>query len=195
LQSLYSGQPLDAHGLEVVKSHPRVAHALLAHIPRLEDVAVMVSRQSEVRFDGMRERDSPHCRDRVVLGSQILRIALDYDRFVTGGMAPDVALAAMARKDRDYDPDLLKTLKSFRAPELVFEVRRIKVAQLNVGMVFEEPLINRNGVLLVPKGNNVTLPMLYRLRTAQGPGMLPEDIMVRAPRHDLPSRGVKEPHR
>jgi hypothetical protein len=126
-----------------------------------------------------------------VLGAQILRTALDFDKFVSGGMAPDVARAVMTRKDRDYDPGLVATLQSFRAPELVFEVRRIKVAQLNVGMVFEEPLTNRSGVLLVPKGNKVTLPMLFRLRTAQGPGMLPDDILVRAPRHDLPTRGAK----
>jgi response regulator RpfG family c-di-GMP phosphodiesterase len=191
LQSLYSGQSLGAQDLEHVKAHPGVAHDLLVRIPRLEDVAVIVARQGEQGFDSRDERESAHARDRVVLGAQILRTALDFDKFVSGGMAPDVARAVMTRKDRDYDPGLVATLQSFRAPELVFEVRRIKVAQLNVGMVFEEPLTNRSGVLLVPKGNKVTLPMLFRLRTAQGPGMLPDDILVRAPRHDLPTRGAK----
>jgi hypothetical protein len=185
LQALYSGEPLGPADLARVSKHPGVAGDLLHRIPRLEGVADIVSRQASQRFDAFEERRPREDRDPIVLASQILRTALDFDRLVSGGSAAGPAVTVLAARQRDYDPALLDTLRDFEPPELVYEVRRIRFPALDVGMVLEEDLRNANGMLLVPKGQTLTRPLLHRIRTAHSQGMTGNDLLVRAPRHDL----------
>jgi response regulator RpfG family c-di-GMP phosphodiesterase len=79
LEKVYAGQLLSSAEQRLFAAHPTVGHDLLCHIPRLETVAAMIARQHEPLANGTTQAE-PQQRDTVILGAQLLTIALDFDR-------------------------------------------------------------------------------------------------------------------
>ena len=75
--------------------HPAAARDLLANIPRLEQVAAIVGRQREP-YDPADAAMPLPARDAVKLGAQVLRVAIEFDAGMCGGLTPDDALSGSA---------------------------------------------------------------------------------------------------
>jgi hypothetical protein len=178
LQNVYGGKPLDPLEQERVALHPGIAYELLVRIPRLEVVAAMVRNQQRQGFSADAERVSIEKRDPAVLGSQILRIALEFDRLLLHGDGRRAARAELARRADEFDPELVRALDTFSELGSVFDVKRLPFTQLIVGMVLEEDLRTLGGLLVAPKGYAITSPMIHRLRDGQRSGNLPADVLV-----------------
>jgi len=178
LQDAYSGKALAPLEQERVASHPQIAHDLLVRIPRLEVVAAIVLNQGRQRYVTDEERAPIETRRPAVLGSQIVRVALEFDRLLLQGVGRSQARAALAKRTEEFDPALVRALESFSATASVCDVKRLVFNQLDVGMVLEEDLRTHGGVLVAPKGYTITLPMIHRLRDGQHTGNLPGDVLV-----------------
>jgi response regulator RpfG family c-di-GMP phosphodiesterase len=86
----------------------RVARRLLERVPRLHSVAQMIDRQHE-RLQNLADC---HPEDyTTALGAQMLRVALDLDELVAGGMSFGDALADMRRTQAAYDPTVFAALE------------------------------------------------------------------------------------
>lgn len=109
LAAVQRGESLSEEDDRAFASHPLVARDLLAEVRRLEDAREMIARQREPwAVAGA----SPSHADRVTLGAQILRVVADYDGWVEKGMPSPEALRRLEADHEEYDPELLRTLRT-----------------------------------------------------------------------------------
>ncbi|MBL8950910.1 MAG: response regulator [Myxococcaceae bacterium] len=167
LERWYRGEELDAADKAQVDRVPQAADAFLAHIPRLEAVRDIVT--------SVARGDSP---GHAPMGARAVRLAFDFDALRSRG--DDVALAFQTLKSRanQYDLALLDALgrhvqRSSEGPT----VREVGVHELKAGMVLTEDLRLKTGVLLVPRGFEVTAALQTRF-ASMAAGAVKEPIRV-----------------
>jgi len=159
LEKLYSGQELSVAEANAFAAHPAAGRDLLANIPRLEPVAQMIARQQDP-INRNAALGNPPSRDRVALGAQILKVALAFDQLVAHGASPRAALAQIRKRSEDCEPAMITALEKLELSPVSTEARCVKLNELTIGMILNQDVHARNGLLLVTKGQEVTFPVL-----------------------------------
>jgi CheY-like chemotaxis protein len=159
--------------------HPDAARDLLAHIPRLERVAAIVGGQADA-YDPADGAIPLRDRDQVRLGSQVLRVAIAFDAGLCGGLSHDDALSRLRLRPGLYDPVLVNALTGAELPAAAYVPRRVPVADLCAGMLLDQDVRNGSGLLLIARGQEVTLPLLIRLRSLVTAGAIDTQLRVLA---------------
>ena len=163
LDRMYTGDELSAEEKKMFAAHPSAGGELLAHIPRLEAVACMIAAQN-LSF-GQPPAVPVHVPLEIVAtGAHLLRAAVDFDRLITRNRSQEETLAQMRHRARDYDPACLAALAAFVAPEGGMETRVLKSFELRPGMLVDQDVRSKMGLLLLAKGQEVTPSVLGRLR-------------------------------
>ena len=107
LEKYYAGEDLSGGELDQMLSHAQFGRRLLHGIPRLSSVSRMIERQNET----FSEPDGLSAEERsVALGSQMLRVALDFNRLRGTGMGAEAALTRMREDKSQYNPKVLAAL-------------------------------------------------------------------------------------
>ena len=159
ISKLASGQELDADEKSVVDDHPTVAHGLLNRIPRLEGVAELVLGASSLAR--LRECHPERRRD-----AGLLAMAMELDRQLAKGASMEEAIQKMAKAER-YQEAWLTALRSFETGgggSSTWTIKKVLVADLLPGMRLEEDVLSPSGGVLVPKGREVSSPLIERLK-------------------------------
>jgi ActR/RegA family two-component response regulator len=177
LDRIYSGEELSDEEKKMFASHPAAGGELLARIPRLELVAQMIAGQN-LMYGQQRAAPGRHAQQAVVAGTELLRAAIDYDQSITRGHSHEEALAYMGRHAQQYAPSCLEALATFVAPEGGMEVRVLKSTELCPAMIVDQDVRAKNGLLLLAKGQEVTLSVLGRLRSFAAKVGIAEPIRV-----------------
>jgi response regulator RpfG family c-di-GMP phosphodiesterase len=182
-----AGESLTAEERHAVDAVPSVSERLLASIPRLEEVRRIIRFQDR-RYDGSggSGADALAGQD-LPIGSRILKIALDLEALESQGRTRDAAIRELRTRRGHYDPNLVDDLETIiRAP---VETDRVEAGGLVVGMVIEADVYDTGGVLLVPRGREITenlLPVIvgYAMRgrvtgtfTVSGPAGEDDDVI------------------
>lgn len=175
IDAAYCGQKLNAEDQTRFNMHPSVAKNLLNNIPRLEGVAWIIGQQQ----DGAASPDDK-MGENMKLGADILRIALSLDNLTVQGITHRDALAKL-KQDRRYDPKLLSALDDFKQVAGEKEARAVRISDLMPGMILQEEIKTKAGILLVAKGQEVTYPLRVRLENYRRRQEIPEKIMVLVP--------------
>lgn len=95
----------------------------------------------------------------VELGSQLLKLAIDYDQLLMKGLTHEVALSVLRRKRGDYTPELLDAFTIYIGicPEDSLErYTYLSVNELNIGIVFAEDVRDRYVELIISKDQDQT---------------------------------------
>jgi FixJ family two-component response regulator len=164
LRKIWSGANLSKEEEEMLASHPAVGRTLLAKIPRMDQTARMIGRQRTPpppENAPLEEGDTPS----VVLGGAMLLSAIELDKRLAQGQTVEQALTGMSRKPDLYPPRLLRALEGLQPIGQDWVPRLVGVRQLETFMVLDEDVRARNGMLLAPKGHEVTTPLILRLRS------------------------------
>src|SRR5580698_5613834 len=134
-------QRLNEEENRLYESHPEVAGKLLAAIPRLEDVAAIVTAQfgslnAGALADERRQWD-------VGKACQVLLHAdIKYDRLVSHGASRDSALNTLRQSTLRLPATVLKALARLSTTLKGILVRQIRLADLTVGMTLDEDLVS-----------------------------------------------------
>lgn len=179
LEKVYAGEELTVQERAAYDTHPMVGSRLLSTIPRLEDVSRMIARQNEAYTE--EESAASYREDPVTTGARLLRIALDFDDRLFRGKPADVALLEMTQR-RQHHPTLLAALENIRLGERDLEPRLVRVNELRLRMLLDADVRSRHGMLLVARGQEVTLSVLECLRNFAGRVGIMEPIKVLVPR-------------
>jgi CheY-like chemotaxis protein len=171
------GAPAEGRGPG--QMHPGAARDLLAHIPRLEQVAAMVGGQTDP-YDLADAAVPLRDRDQVRLGSQVLRVAIEFDAGVCAGLSHEEALSRLRLRPGLYDPVLVDALSEAELPAAAYVPRRVAAGELCSGMLLDQDVRNRSGLLLVARGAEVTMPLLIRLRSLVTAGVIDTQLRVLA---------------
>jgi response regulator RpfG family c-di-GMP phosphodiesterase len=164
-------QALTEEENKLYESHPEVAGKLLAAIPRLEDVATIVTAQFGcATFSGM--PDDLRQWDVCKLGQLLLRASIEYDRLVTRGANRERAVSALRATQFAFPGPVLQAMLALPIAANERAVRQIRLTDLTVGMTLDEDLVSPKGIRLVPSGTEVTSSLMTRLKSiAAGVGV------------------------
>ena len=170
MDKVYAGQPISTQEQQMFDEHPEVAHRLLAHIPRLEEVAAMIKGQREA---------VPASTERK-LGADILRVALSVDRLVAREMSVREAARELEGRPR-HERKLLAALSDFRQQGRSQVVEAVNFQELRSSMILDQDVMSKTGNIVVGKGRVLNVPLIERLRNFyRGVGIV-EPIRVRIP--------------
>lgn len=160
LEKEYNGVELTANEQKIFNDHPRIGAQLVGRIPRLEKVAEIIAGQLA---DYHETETLSTARDEVI-GSQILRAALDYDRLIVQGKNHDEALRRLYRNQGAYNPSVLAMIAEY---ELLHrdarQIDSLTFDELVPGMRAAEDVYARNGTLIIAKGQEITWSVIQGL--------------------------------
>lgn len=141
--------------------HPRIGAQLVRRIPRLEGVADIISSQLLPFEESISSASEP---DTNIIGSHILRAALDYDQLTAQGMTHEEAISQLYNRQGRYNPDVLQQLKLLQ-PRLPKEGATVTLLfdELVPGMIAAEDILAKNGTTIIEKGQEITWPALQGL--------------------------------
>jgi CheY-like chemotaxis protein len=156
LDRLYFGGQLSPEEEEMVAAMPATTDNLLANIPRLEGVRQLLSDMSLPLGKGPLTD--------LGRGSQMLRVAADYDALELAGEPASAALATLRGREGVYDAEVLQAFAFLAGKDAATPtIRTVAVAALAVGMVLAEDLKMTTGAILVARGFEVTESFLQRI--------------------------------
>lgn len=163
-ERVYYGAPLTPEEQKVVSHLPAVTEELLGNIPRLEEVReILRTYTRQHRFEPILLAD-PKARV-VAQGTQLLRLAVDFDALDSAGDAVTGEVVETLRgRTGAYNPMMLEALAELRGTSNASQVRELPVRLLRPGMIVAEDVKMRNGALLVARGYEITERFLERVR-------------------------------
>lgn len=171
LQKLFRGEQLTGEDMQLYNMHPSVACDLLAHIPRMERIAEIITFQEKC-YDGSGTPLQPRSGKDIPQGSRILKVVLDFDTLVVRGASKDDAFDQLRQRPSHYDPAVLAALEAVLVVERGYQVRLVRAVELRDTMILDQDLFTRDGRLLIARGYQVSQTMRERLKHwAQSPGI------------------------
>jgi CheY-like chemotaxis protein len=180
LSKVEAGQPLSDEERRLHESHPEVAGKLLAAIPRMEDVAEIVTAQFGPSSFAAEPADLQQWSVRST-GRLLLRTAVEFDRLIVSGMRREPAAEALRSSKLGIPQGVIDALRGMELASQESVVRRLKLKDLVPGMILDEELLSPKGIRLVPAGHEVTRSLIVRLSSiAAGVGVV-EPFRVRVP--------------
>ncbi len=181
IQAAYIDSHLSAPSRLLFESHPGVAKKLLANVRRLEPVAWMISQQFSAEIPPSAPPPVPGLPTAILLvGAKMLRVAVAFDNLTMRGAPNEEAIVRLQHRS-EFDRDLVNALVGIKPSASKMELRKIPVSGLSVGMILQQDLHNRAGLLVVAKGQEVTLPLLLRLEHFSAARLIDQEVMASVP--------------
>jgi len=163
LNKINTMEPLTKNEQNMFFSYPFIGYRLLRNIPRLESIANMVKDQQK-RFCDYASSMQPQSTNKVDLGAQILKVALDYDDLIQCGISHIEAIRILKTREGDYNPNVVNI---FGENEILINSYTVKMVDVNsvvLGMILDEDVITKKGEILVSKRQEVTEAVIERLQ-------------------------------
>ncbi|MGD0567618.1 MAG: response regulator [Candidatus Sulfotelmatobacter sp.] len=183
IQAAYVDTHLSVGDRVRFEAHPGLAKALLANVRRLEPVAWMISQQLTEGTPQQAPQVPELPAADLVFGAKMLRVAVAFDNLRMRGLANEDALVRL-RYRSEFDQELVEALADMKSEESKMELRKIPISTLMVGMILQQNIKNRAGLLVVAKGQEVTLPLRFRLEQFSNAQLIESEILALVPVYD-----------
>jgi response regulator RpfG family c-di-GMP phosphodiesterase len=171
LQAAYCAEPMAAEEQVHFNMHPAVARDLLANIPRLEGIAWIIGQQLGAAYSDQNVSDS------IKMGAEILQIAVAFDKLKGQGCG-DVQAVAELQASHKFDVKVLQALRGLQPVIPAMESRLVEVSNLEPGMIVDEEVRSTIGLLLAGKGQEITYPLVMRLRNFHRRRLIQDKVAV-----------------
>jgi CheY-like chemotaxis protein len=181
LQTAYIGENLSPEDQARFAAHPQVARDLLSNIPRLEPIAWMISQQlvSEIPQSAPESRGA--AADAIAFGAKMLRLAIAFDNLRMKGLSDEDAIASLHGRRAEFGSELVDALAGIKAESAKMEMRKVLISRLTTGMILQQEIRTRAGMLVVVKGQEVTHALLIKLDNFSRAGTIEKEIMAQVP--------------
>jgi len=180
LSKVEAGQLLTDEERRLHEAHPEVAGKLLASIPRLEDVAEIVTAQFGSLSLVGKPKDIRHWDVRAV-GRLLLRTACEFDRLILSGASRESAVDSLRSSKLALPNSIVEAARSLTPANHGRVARQVRLKDLAAGMILDEDLVSPKGIRLVPSGHEVTRSLIVRLRSIAGGVGVAEPFRVLVP--------------
>ncbi|MFZ0686035.1 MAG: HD domain-containing phosphohydrolase [Terriglobales bacterium] len=176
IDAVYRGEKLSANEQAQYDAHPAVAYSLLSKIPRLEPIAWMIEHQN----DPVRETDDCESKD-MRLGAEILRLTLAYEKLIHKGKSRTEAVHSLSCQNKEFSPEFFEALVALDPNAEEGDIRKCRIDSLSPGMIIQNEIRSAEGTLLVSKGQEVTPPLILKLKNLYARRVIPGEVPVSAP--------------
>ena len=168
---------------------PEASARLIAHIPRLESVARIVSSVGQ-------ETAVPDASADELLGARIVREVYGVINAEARGADRAEVLREMRTRDRSESPDFLNALHAVLVPHVeLHQEQSVKLAELRVGMMLSRALETSDGRTLLREGYVLSTLVLERIRNHAATCGLREPFWVRVVSDKKPGQAEDAPRR
>ncbi|MDP6626175.1 MAG: HD domain-containing phosphohydrolase, partial [Nitrospinota bacterium] len=169
---------------KIFSEHPKIGHDLIVNLPHLEKVAKIIANQNK-HYDFDEEASTfSHREVDVPFGVQVLRVAKDFEAFVSSGIKPAEALKKIRDKEKHYNEFIVDALASIVSGKPAQKTRSVKIDELSVGMIFVENLTSTTGQFICPKGTEIDGSLLSRIKNFSLEMEIVEPVKVIVPSTD-----------
>ncbi len=180
IEAVYSGDKLSANEQALYDAHPIVAAGLLSKIPRLEPIAWMIEHQNEQVPAGA----DPDMND-VRMGAEILRLVLAYEKLIQKGISRTEAVHTLAMHNKGFNKAFFDALVTLDPNAEEGEIQKCRVELLLPGMIIQSEIRSSDGGLVVSKGQEVTTPLILKLKNLQARRVITGEVTVSLPASSL----------
>lgn len=163
LDKIYAMDELDENEKKMFFEYPKIGAGLIHEIPRMELVAQIIERQLWDFQKFPLQAALTEEQKLVHLGAQILRCVLSFDEKISRGLAQDTVVAILERKIQSYNPKIVALLKKLKIDANYKVTKKLQVKELEKGMITLQEIRSSDGLLLVAKYQEITLPIMERL--------------------------------
>jgi CheY-like chemotaxis protein len=176
IDAVYSGQKLPPDEQAQYDGHPSVAYDLLSKIPRLEPIAWMIKHQNQP----VSEAEGSEMAD-MRLGAEILRLTLAFEQLIHKGASRTEAAHSLSRLNRNFSPEFFSALVTLDPNAEDGKIRKCRIEELSPGMIIQQDIRTFEGALLVSKGQEVTSPLLFKLKNFHARRAITGDVTASMP--------------
>jgi response regulator RpfG family c-di-GMP phosphodiesterase len=179
IETVYAGGELSPEEEAQYRNHPKVAQDLLKNIPRLEPIAWMIAHQ----YEGSPEEgdsDKPESAD-VRLGARIIRAALTFDTLLRKHHSRVEAAHYLTKNFKGLDKRIIEAMVELEPEITGSKARTRSIDALAVGVILDQDVRTEKGLLVAAKGQEVTSPLLLKLKSFLGKGAIPDEVSVSQP--------------
>ncbi|MFY9854046.1 MAG: HD domain-containing phosphohydrolase [Terracidiphilus sp.] len=181
IQQAYTGAKMSPEDETRFRAHAKAGMDLLSHIPRLEPIAWMIGQQFTEHIPavvpGMLESSAKD----IVLGAKILKLALAFDDLRMNGVKVEDAIGRLYSRRTEFERDLVDGLSDITPPVATMTLRKVSTLRLAVGMILEQEIRTKEGLLLLAKAQEITPALLIKLENRAKAGQLEKEIMALVP--------------
>jgi ActR/RegA family two-component response regulator len=181
IRAAYVGNGLSPEDQARFNAHPAAARDLLANIPRLEPIAWMISQQLINEVESNVPSKPITSADDIVLGARILRLAVAFDDLKTKGLSDEDALNRLGARHNESERKLIDALKNIKPDGATMSLRKVATAKLSAGMILQQEIRSRTGILVVASGQEVTHALLIKLSNFSRAGTIDKEVMAMVP--------------
>jgi CheY-like chemotaxis protein len=181
IQAAYVGDRLSTEDQARFAAHPQVARDLLVNIPRLEPIAWMISQQLAKEATPTVPGESAASATAIVFGAKMLKLAVSFDSLRMKGLSDEDAIAKLRDRRSEFGSELVEALAGIKPESSRTELRKIPASKLMTGMILQQEIRTKTGMLVVAKGQEVTHALLIRLGNFAQAGTIDKEIMALVP--------------
>ena len=176
IEAMYSGTELSTEEQAQFLNHPLVAQELLKNIPRMESIAWMIAYQNQPLPAewNVNDREMREMR----LGAQLIRAALAFDLQLRKGGSRLDAAHFLTRRFADLDMKIVEAMIELEPEAAGQNTRALPITELTTGMILEQEVRTRTGVLVAAKGQELTAPLLIKLKSFSNKKSIDEMVAV-----------------
>jgi FixJ family two-component response regulator len=178
IDAVYTGEKLSPSEQTQYDAHPHVAYDLLSKIPRLEPIAWMIEHQNEQLPDTESADSQP---TDIRQGAEILRLTLAYEKLIHNGSSRTEAVHSLSRQNKKVSAEFFKALVLLDPNAEEASIRKCGIQDIVPGMIVQQEVRTSDGTLLVSKGQEVTSPLLLKLKNFQARRSIAADVNVSLP--------------
>lgn len=180
-KALRPNSELTVHEKLMLQDVPLTSSKLINHIPRLENIAEMVRLSDKVNHLIHSNADAVH--GRVLLGADMLKIALSFDKMLESGHNHQSAIDLL-KEDEGFNSALVEKLSSIQDGHENNSIT-VNVDNLLPGMVLLENMITDNNSTLLSKGTELTEKLLARINLYTQNQKVSRPIKISRPTEDV----------
>jgi hypothetical protein len=177
----YVGVNLSPEAKARFAAHPQVAKNLLVKIPRLEPIAWMISQQLNFEIKDAAAEGQATIEPDILLGAKILKLAVATDNLRMWGLSCEAAHAKIRVRHAEFGLELIEALTDFIPETAAGELRKVSAAHLTTGMILQQAVTTRSGMLVVPNGQEITQALLIKLNNYARAGTVSKEFVVLVP--------------
>jgi len=159
------------------EAHARTAMRLLEGIPRLEVTSWIIGQQ----YTRQIQDDAPDVPDasknEIVLGAKILKLAVAFDQLRVK-ISDQEAIARLHSRISEFGLEVIEALRVIPPMRGRMEARRVSSLRLTKGMVLDQDVRNKQGLLLVAKGQELNGALLIKLENFAKASLIDREVSV-----------------
>jgi ActR/RegA family two-component response regulator len=180
IQRCSGGAKLSQEDQARFETHPRAGMQLLAGIPRLEATAWMIGQQLRLEIPTQVPGIPEAWVKETVLGAKVLKLAVAFD-LVRMKLSDTEAINILFTRRTEFERELVEALVGIKAVGKGMESRMVSTLKLATGMILDQDVRNKEGMLLVAKGQEISGAVLIKLENFAKAGLIGKEIQVLAP--------------